>query len=185
MKKLIALLLCAAMLCLAGCGTEETPATTTEAPAPSGTTEAPAPSTTQATEPSAETQAQTLDLEALYNDCLTYMPEMIALDEDMMLNFCGIEAEDCAQAYVAICADGLRADEIWLIEATDAQALERLLDMVDARIQAKDEESVTYSPAQNAVVKDARIITAGNYLAVLVSPDADTLEAQVNGIFSK
>ena len=92
-----------------------------------------------------------------------------------MLNFCGIKAEQCKQVVVAVCSDGLRADEVWLIEAADEAALEALKGLADGRLTRKGEESITYSPEQYEVVKKAEVITAGNYLAVLVSPDVDAL----------
>lgn len=105
------------------------------------------------------------------------MPEMIALDAGLMLDFCGIKEEYYTQAQVYICGDSLRADEIWLIEAKDEAALEQLKTLAQARLDQKDAESITYSPEQNAIVKKAVTIVAGNYLAVLVSPDVDALAA--------
>ena len=105
------------------------------------------------------------------------LPEMIAMDEILMLDYCGIKAEDVKQAVVVICADSLRTDEIWLLEAVDAAALARLQKLVDNRLQTKAEESITYSPEQYAVVEKAQCIVAGNYLALLVSPDVEALAA--------
>ena len=42
------------------------------------------------------------------------------------------------------------------------------------------EESITYSPEQYAVVQAAQVITAGNYLAVIVTPEAAALAEQFN-----
>lgn len=143
MKRYIAFLLAALMLCLAGCGNK---AASVE-----------------------------MDVESVYEEMEGTLPEMVIMDEKTMLNFCGIEAEMCNQVVVAVCADGLRADEIWLIEAADEDALETLQDLADGRLLRKGEESVTYSPEQYAVVQEAEVITAGNYLAVIVSPDVDDL----------
>jgi hypothetical protein len=123
--------------------------------------------------------AKSADLAALYDTLTASMPQMLPMDETTMLNFQGIEAADCVQVKVAICAEGLRADEIWLIEAKDEAALEKLQALAEARIQAKDEETVSYNPEQNAVVRNAQVFTEGNYLFLLVSPDVDALKAQV------
>lgn len=173
MKKLLALLLCLTILCLAGCGGQnDTPTESDETPAPSASTPA-----QQDTTPSTDVP---VDLQALYEACKAQMPEMIDLDADMMLDYCGIQAEDCVSAYVAICSDGLLTDEIWILEAVDEAARQNLLDMADSRLEAKAEESQTYSPEQYAVVQKAQVITHGNYVAVLVSPDVDTLKSIVN-----
>jgi hypothetical protein len=103
------------------------------------------------------------------------LPEMLPMDEMMMLNFCGIQADMCKQAVVSVCFDGLRADEIWLIEAKDADSLKQLEALANSRLERKGEESITYSPEQYEVVQKAEVITAGNYLVVIVSPDVQDL----------
>ena len=120
-------------------------------------------------------QAVEMDAQAVYESMEGTLPEMLVMDEAMMLNFCGIKAEQCAQVVVAVCSDGLRADEVWLIEAADEAALKELEGLAEGRLTRKGEESITYSPEQYEVVKKAEVITAGNYLAVLVSPDVDAL----------
>lgn len=129
---------------------------------------------------SVETQTATeapveVDLQDRYEEIVQKMPEMILLDETMMMNFCGISAADCTESYVATCADGLRTDEIWLIEAANADALASLKELAETRLRIKGEESASYSPEQYAVVQKAELITSGLYLILVVSPDVDTL----------
>lgn len=122
-------------------------------------------------------QPKELNLAETYNTIIAgaNMPDMYAVEADLMLDLYGIRAEYCKQAVVYICVNSLRADEIWLLEAADAASMETLKNLVNSRIQQKDAESVTYSPEQNAVVKAAEIIEAGNYLVMIVSPDAKTI----------
>ena len=56
------------------------------------------------------------------------IPEMLQLQESMMLDYCGIDAAKTKQAVVMICADSLRTDEIWLLEAVDEAAAKELAD---------------------------------------------------------
>ncbi len=119
-------------------------------------------------------------LAAIYDACAEKMPEMMPLDEKMMLNYCGIKAEDCVEYYVSICADSLRTDEIWLIKAKDEAAAEKLAELADARLKAKGDESITYSPEQYEIVQKAKTVRAGDFFALIVSPDADALETIVN-----
>lgn len=126
------------------------------------------------------TTAQTqLNLENTYTQITSgvEMPDMYTLDAEQMLDLYGIRQEYCNQAVVYICVNSLRADEIWLLEAKDADSLETLKGLVNSRIQQKDAESATYDPEQNAIVKAAQIIEAGNYLVMIVSPDADAIAA--------
>ena len=106
------------------------------------------------------------------------LPEMIEMDELLMLDYCGIKAEDVSQAVVLVCADSLKTDEIWLLEAVDAKAAGRLVELAEKRLAKKGEESITYSPEQYQVVQKAQLIQVGNYVALLVSPDAEAM-AQV------
>ena len=116
-----------------------------------------------------------MDVQSVYDSMVPVLPEMLPMDEMMMLNFCGIQADMCQQAVVSVCFDGLRADEIWLIEAKDADTLKELEALAQSRLTRKGEESITYSPEQYEVVQAAEVITAGNYLAVIVSPDVQDL----------
>ena len=156
MKRLIAMLLAASMLlCLCGCSNDT----------PAGT-QAPASSQETKTSP---------DMAKIYETMAERMPEMILMDETTMLNFCGIHPEDCVQVVAAICADGLITDEVWLIEAKDAESLDKLKALAENRLQMKGEESITYSPEQYAVVQEAKILTEGLYMALIVSPDVEEL----------
>ena len=124
-----------------------------------------------------------VDVKALYESFGSYMPDMFFPDEDTMMNFLGIEAKDCVQYQVAICAEGMRADEVWLIEAKNASALEDLRQLAETRVEAKKDETVSYAPDQYVVVEKAVILTEGNYLALLISPDVDALKAGFEAAF--
>ena len=150
MKKIISVLLAAALLLsLAACGSS----------APSAPAKDP------------------VDLNALYESFGSSLPEMWVLDQDMMLNMFGIKAEDCNQVITAIVSTGLEVDEIWLIEAKDADALTRLKAMAESRMTAKADETVDYLPDQYVFVEKGVILTEGLYLALIVSPDVDNLKA--------
>ena len=98
----------------------------------------------------------------------------------MQLNLYGIESADVVKAKVAISDDGLRADEVWLIEAVDEAAAGRIKTLVDSRIAQKDAESVTYSPEQNAIVKKSLVKVAGNFVFFICSPEVEAMEKAVN-----
>lgn len=122
-------------------------------------------------------EAVSLDVDALFESYSQYLPDMFYPDEATMLNFLGINSEDCVRYKVAICAEGMRSDEVWLIEAKDEAALETLRQLAQTRIESKLEETVSYAPDQYVVVEKAQILTNGLYLALLISPDVDALKA--------
>ena len=124
-----------------------------------------------------------LDLNAMYDSFGPYLPEMYYMDETTMLNFLGIDVADCVQYKVALCAEGMRADEIWLLEAKDDAALEKLQSRAQTRIEAKLGETISYVPDQYVIVEKAQLVVIGNYIALLVSPDVDTLKATFEAAF--
>ena len=124
-----------------------------------------------------------IDVNALYESYAQYMPDMFFPDEDTMMNFLGIDVKDCTQYMVAICAEGMRSDEVWLIQAKNASSLETLKKLAETRIEAKKDETVSYAPDQYVVVEKAVVLTKGNYLALLISPDVDALQAGFEAAF--
>ena len=128
-------------------------------------------------------EAVALDIDALFESYSQYMPDMFYPDEATMLNFLGINAEDCTQYKIAICAEGMRSDEVWLIEAKDEAALETLRQLAQTRIESKLDETVSYAPDQYVVVEKAEILSNGLYLALLISPDVDALKAGFEAAF--
>ncbi len=118
-----------------------------------------------------------MDMQAVYEEITQeiQMPQMLVLDESLMLDYCGIRKEAVNQAVVMICADSLRTDEIWLLEAVDAAAAKDLMELADKRLGKKGEESITYSPEQYKVVEKAKCLQAGNYIALFVSPDSEAM----------
>ena len=126
-----------------------------------------------------EPEKKSVDLNAIYEGFSDILPDMMLLDETTMMNFLGIDAADCNQVVAAICGDGLLADEVWLIEAKDEAALARLTELVNTRLTAKEEETISYTPDQYAIVEKAVIITKDLYLAFLVSPEVETMKTAV------
>ncbi len=116
-----------------------------------------------------------VDMQAVYDSYSPYLPEMVILDEKDMLNLYGVDSEKCAQAIVATCSDGLRSDEVWLIEAVDDVAAEEIVQFAQNRIEREGEETKNYAPEQYAVVEKAQIIDDGNNIVMIISPDVDTL----------
>ena len=131
----------------------------------------------------AEPAAPTVDLAALYESYGQYLPEMFTMDENTMMDFLGIDVADCASFQIAICSEGMRADEVWLIQAKDETALKNLRELADTRITAKLDETETYAPDQFVVVEKAQILEKGLYLALFISPDVDAMVAEFEAAF--
>ncbi len=120
-----------------------------------------------------------IDLQSVYNSLEERMPEMLVLDETLQLNLLGVNSADCQQAITAICDDSMRVDEIWLIQAKDSAALEKLTALAETRVAAQAEVCESYSPDQYAIVKKAELVTDGLYLALLIGPEASAMKQTV------
>ena len=107
-------------------------------------------------------------------------PEMAIVPAERYEFLYGIAPEDCVQAIVAVCADSLRADEYWLIEAADSAAADRIEALARTRLEQKAAELESYLPEQFQVVQQAQLLRQGNCVILLVSPLAETLA----GLFS-
>ncbi len=128
-------------------------------------------------------ETASLDIEVLYESFQQYLPDMFFPDEATLMNFLGISVDDCVRYKVAICAEGLRADEVWLIEAKDDAALKKLEELAQVRIQSKLDETETYAPDQYLIVQKAEVLTNGRYLAFFISPDVESMKAGFEAAF--
>ena len=103
------------------------------------------------------------------------LPPMLSVEGERMTDYFGIELQEVEQAVLLLAEDSLLADEIWMVEAADENALFRVRELAEARLMQKDMESVTYSPQQNRVVKQAAVVQRGRYFFLIVSPDVEIL----------
>lgn len=137
---------------------------------------APAPETAA---PAAETQTtESPDLEAVYQDFEESfeLPEMAAVSEKRRDAILGIAPEDCLQAVTMLCGDSVRADEIWMIEAADDAAADRIAELAQARLDQRAQEMENYLPDQLQIVKQAKLVREGRFVGLFVSPEADAME---------
>lgn len=121
--------------------------------------------------------AEAPDFQAVYDSmtALADMPGMVVVPNDKGEFLFGIAPGDCKQEIVAICQDSLLADELWLIEATDKEAADRIEALAQNRVQQKAAELENYLPEQYQVVQQAQLSREGNCVVLLISPLAKEL----------
>ena len=117
------------------------------------------------------------DLETLYQSMLKIdgMPDMLRVSADQAEYIFGIMQSDCAGAITAMCADSLQADELWLVDAVDSAAADRIETLAKERLAQKGEETRDYLPDQYLVVQKGKVIRSGDRVCLLVSPQIDKL----------
>ena len=119
------------------------------------------------------------DLSALYAQMEEKfeLPAMSALSERQLERYYGIDTAACPQLVVMQCDDGLRVDEIWLIQAADEEAAEKLLALGRSRLDQLAAETENYLPEQAAVVKAGKVLQSGANVALFISPQAEEMAA--------
>ena len=121
--------------------------------------------------------AEAPDFQAVYDSmtAVADMPDMVVVPNDKGEFLFGIAPGDCRQEIVAICQDSLLADELWLIEATDKEAADRIEALAQNRLQQKAAELENYLPEQYQVVQQGQLSREGNCVVLLMSPEAKEL----------
>ena len=100
---------------------------------------------------------------------------MMNLSEEDMSDIYGIEAADMKQFAAAVNNSGIKADEIVLVEAVDADAAGRVKQALENRLQSKLNELENYLPEEYAVAKACSVEAAGNFVSMIVAPNAADL----------
>ena len=120
-----------------------------------------------------------VDLQEIYEQFLEEgsVPEMSLLSSERVKKLYGIDTSVCPQAIFATCNDGLRIDEIWLVEAETQDAAEEIETIARGRVNQLLHETENYLPDQYAVAKQAEVLRNGKTVALLISPDATKLAA--------
>lgn len=113
-----------------------------------------------------------MNLHEVYGKLPDVLPEMVFLEPIIR----GVDAENCEQALIYAAANGLVADEVWLIEAKSADQLNEIQTLAENHLRMQKETYKSYAPEQFAVLEDAELIVVGNYLALFVNPQAEQLK---------
>lgn len=118
-----------------------------------------------------------VDLNAVMKDIksqVTFTDTMDLTKDDLNSNY-GIKAEDVKQFSALADTTGIKADELVMIEGKDADAAKRIKTALDTRYQDKINANITYLPEQYAIIKKCSVQQNGNYVSMLVSPNAEKI----------
>ena len=178
-KKMISLILAAALMLglLAGCGNASTPETS----APATT----APATTAAPETTAP-QAELPDLETLYNQGMEVLAQMgdnapilfPETDVNYLNNFYqGLADVELKQLYAGVAPVTNAPFEIILVEVANEADVQTVLDIFQARVDRECDDS-TYPENAEAWMNNCRITSRGNYVFLAVLMGSAEIPAQ-------
>lgn len=154
--------------------TTTTAPTTTAAPTTTTTTAAPTTTTTQA--------AKTVDLSALSSQIISKagVEGAMPLPQDRLTDLYGIAQSDIASAGCFITVNGSFPEEAIMIEAKDSAAQSRIVSALNTRLADVMVQAENYDAENYALAKQCKVITAGNYVALFVSPQHAAMESVFN-----
>lgn len=118
-----------------------------------------------------------VDLNSVMKDMksqVTFTDTMDLTKDDLNSNY-GIKSEDVKQFAALADTTGIKADELVMIEGKDANAAKRIKTALDSRYQEKINANISYLPEQYAIIKKCSVRQNGNYVSMLVSPNAEKI----------
>lgn len=96
----------------------------------------------------------------------------------------GVSATDYVQFSGKVSGMGTSADEIVIIEAVDAATANQILEGAEARLEDKLRQAEGYLPEEYAVIENGVVRKDGNYVALFVTADIESVvaayEAELN-----
>ena len=108
---------------------------------------------------------------------------MMTFTQEDLSDLYGIEEADVKQFAGGVNTTGVKCDEILLVEANDADAAARVKEAMDNRYQSKLNELDGYLPDEYAIAKQCSVTTNGNFVAMIVAPNAQELTKASNAAF--
>jgi len=119
-----------------------------------------------------------VDLTALCDSIVseTGVAEAMVLPAESLTDLYGIAPEDLADSGCCCAMGGSFPDEILMVRAVDAAALERILTSFNARLQDVLNQSANYDPDNYALAQTCKVLTKGNYAALFISANHEQME---------
>lgn len=106
------------------------------------------------------------------------------LETDALKNLYGIEADDVQQSASYVTMSGTFPDEIVLVQAVDEKAAERIQSALEARLSEVMVQSQSYDPDNYAAAQKCTVTVNGTYVALILSPEQESLRAVYDEYFA-
>ena len=103
-------------------------------------------------------------------------PEMLELNERTIASYLGLQPGDYLDGRFYLCANNLKAEEIWLMELEDEAAAQEMLAKARERIQVKADSYAAYLPEESEIARRGIAVAKGKYAGLFLSPDAEQMQ---------
>ena len=91
------------------------------------------------------------------------------------LSYLGLQPEDFKDGRFYVCSNGLKADEIWLVEAENDTAAQAMLSRARARIELRAATFDKYLPEESALARKGVAAAEGRWVGLFISEDAEKM----------
>ena len=106
----------------------------------------------------------------------TSVPDMLELNERTITSYLGLLPAEYLDGRFYLCANNLKADEIWLLNLNDDSEVQSMLSKARERISVKADSYEKYLPEESELARQGIVIAEGNYIALFISPDAAKMQ---------
>ena len=103
-------------------------------------------------------------------------PDMIELNDRTINSYLGLLPKEYLDGRFYLCANNLKADEIWIVELGSEAAVQNMLNEAQKRIEVKAVSYDKYLPEESEISRRGIAVSKGNYVALFISPDAEKMQ---------
>lgn len=107
------------------------------------------------------------------------LPSMIEGDDNFISNYYGINPADLDGYVFASAEDPTLADSVIIMKAKSGDGAERIVAALNTVIEQKAVEMENYLPEQYAIVAKSSVKTEGDYIYLVISAEADSIESVI------
>ncbi len=100
---------------------------------------------------------------------------MLELNERTITSYLGLLPEEYKDGRFYLCANNLKADEIWIVELENGSSVQSMLERASKRIEVKATSYDKYLPEESEISRSGITVSKGNYVALFISPDAEKM----------
>ena len=128
---------------------------------------------------------KTVDVKAALEEIRsTYeFTDMMDVTDNMLMSTYGIEADDVKSYAGIVDASGIRAAEVMLVEAKDADSAERVRAALQTRLDNRRAQMKDYLPEVYATLEKSKVSVSGNYVALICDENQDKILSLYEGCF--
>lgn len=128
---------------------------------------------------------KTVDVKAAMEEIRsTYeFTDVMDVTDNMLMSTYGIEADDVKSYAGIVDASGIRAAEVMLVEAKDADSAERVRAALQTRLDNRRAQMKDYLPEVYATLEKSKVSVSGNYVALICDENQDKILSLYEGCF--